>query len=206
MKSGTKALLFTFNGLSVIAAGNFDGGAGFKYYIQEGMAIRGSLIFANANTDIAANPIPPATGVDGKESATTGGFSAALERHLNNKRVSPYIGGGGSFTVTSTEAINAVVGNPPGPQTTVKNAVGGETINGQFFQGGKSGSIFGIVGFEFFVTKDISFAGEYRLGYTMTSRKSQEIIFNGVTTTTRVGDSHVFNIASQGLFTLAVYF
>src|SRR5262245_862682 len=118
MNAGSKALLFTFNGLSVLAAGNFDGGGGFKYYIKDGLAIRGALIFANAHATIASNPVAPATGTDGGQSGTTAGFSAAVERHLANKRVSPYIGGGGSFTITNTELKNAVVGNPPPPQTT----------------------------------------------------------------------------------------
>jgi hypothetical protein len=206
MKPGTKALLFTFNGLSFISAGNFDGGAGFKYYIMDGMAVRGALIFTNAHATLPTNPVAPATGTDGSQSATTGGFTVALEKHLNNHRVSPYIGGGGLFSVTSTEAKNVVTGNPPPDQTTFKNRAAGETINGQFFQGGTSGGVFGLIGFEFFLKKDISFSGEYRLGYTTTSRKNQDVILTGVTTTTKVGDSHVFNVSSQGLFTLAVYF
>jgi hypothetical protein len=206
MTAGSKALLFTFNGLSVLSAGNFDGGGGFKYFIQDGLAVRGALIVANGHSTLAANPVAPATGTDGSVSGTTGGFSAALERHLSKNRASPYIGAGGSFTVSSTDAKNVVVGNPPPPQTTIKNAVGGETINGQFFQAGKTGSFFGLIGFEFFFKKEISFAGEYRLGYSTTSRKNQDVILNGVTTTTKVGDSHQFNLASQGLFTLAVYF
>src|SRR5262245_35806295 len=66
---GAKAFLFTFNGLSVIAAGNFDGGAGFKYYFWDGTAIRGAALFSNAHTKIAANPVAPATGTDGSVSA-----------------------------------------------------------------------------------------------------------------------------------------
>ena len=206
MTAGTKALLFTFNGLSFISAGNFDGGGGFKYYIAEGLAVRGALVFSNAHNTLAANPVAPATGTDGSQSATTAGFSAALERHLAKARVSPYIGGGGSFSVTSTEAKNIVVGNPPPAQTTIKNAGAGETINGQFFQGGRTGGVFGLIGFEFFLKKEISFSGEYRLGYATTSRKDQQISVAGATVTTKVGSSHAFNLASQGLFTLAVYF
>src|SRR5262249_38084245 len=162
----------------------FDGGAGFKYFFMPGTAVRGSLILANAHATLAANPVAPATGSDGSQSGTTVGFSAALEQHLRNSRVSPYIGAGGSFSATSTDATNVVVGNPPPAQTTVKNATGGETINGQFFQGGRTGGVFGLAGFEFFLKKEISFSGEYRIGYTTTSRKDQDVILSGATTTT----------------------
>jgi hypothetical protein len=39
-----------------------------------------------------------------------------------------------------------------------------------------------------------------------TSRKDQTVAVGGVTTTSKIGSSHLFNISSQGLFTLAVYF
>ena len=121
LKAGSKALLFEFNGLSFITAGNFDGGAGFKYYISPNMAVRGSVMLAHATSVLAANPVTPNTGVDGSQSGTRGGFTAAVERHLAIARVSPYIGGGVNFAMTATESKNIVIGNPPGDQTVIKN-------------------------------------------------------------------------------------
>ena len=164
------------------------------------------MLFSNAHNTIAANPVAPNTGTDGSESATMGGFTVALEHHLTNKRVSPYIGAGGTFTTTGTEAKNAVVGNPPPAQTTVKNSVAGESIIGTLYQAGKTGGVYGFAGFEFFLKKEISFSGEYRLGYSTTSRSDQSVTNGATTVTTRTGSSHGTNLGSQGLFTLAVYF
>lgn len=206
LKTGSKALLFSFGGLSVITAGNFDGGAGFKYYISPTMAVRGGVQLANGTNTIAANPVAPQTGTDGHQSATRGGISAALERHMGSGRVSPYIGGGVMFAVTSTESKNVVVGNPPPAQTTTKNNANGENINGTSYFGGHSAGVFGLMGFEFFLKKEISFSGEYNIGYTSTSRKNEQVTAGAVTVTTKVGSSSTFNIASRGLLTLSVYF
>jgi len=206
LKTGSKALLFQFSGLSVITAGTFDGGAGFKYYISPTTAVRGAVQLSNANNTIAANPVAPATGMDGHQSATRAGLTAALERHFGSGRVSPYFGGGVMFATTSTESKNVVVGNPPPTQATTKNNTAGETINGTTYLGGHSIGVFGLMGFEFFLRKEISFSGEYSLGYTSTSRSDQQVVAGTVTVTTKVGNSNLLNIASRGLLTLAVYF
>lgn len=206
LKVGSKALLFEFSGLSVIAAGNFDGGAGFKYYFRPAMALRGSVQLSKASSALKANPVAPQTGIDGSQSGTLAGISAAVERHMGTGRVSPYIGGGVMFSSTSTEAKNIVVGNPPPAQATTKNDTAGETINGSTFLGGRSAGIFGLAGFEFFLKKEISLSGEYRIGYTSTSRKDEQVTVGTTTITTRVGSSNLFNISSRGLLTLAVYF
>lgn len=206
LTSGTMAVLFTFDGLNTIRADNFDGGAGFKYFLSEENAIRVGLQFSKASSTDAANPVAPDTGVDGSEDGTTFGISLALERHLRTARVSPYFGVGAGFSTTSTEATDAVVGNPPGPQTTVKNLDGGHRISGTFFQGGSTVEVFGLGGFEFFLTEEVSFSAEYRLGYAKISQKDEEVTFGTTTTTTAFGDSSLININSSGLFTLAIYF
>ena len=206
LTSGTGALLFTFDGLSLIRANNFDGGVGFKVFLSEMTAVRGALQLSKGSGTIAANPVAPDTGVDGSTDGTTIGFSVALERHLSTARVSPYIGAGGGFSTTRTEATNVVVGNPPGPQTTTTNANFGHVISGTLFQGGSTVQGFGLVGFEFFMTKGLSFSAEYRVGIAKTSRKDQEVTTGATTTTTKIGSSTLVNIASSGLFTMAVYF
>jgi len=204
--AGTKALLFEFDGLNFIRANNFQGGAGLKYFLSEMTAIRGSLQLAKANRDILTNPVAPNTGVNGSQDATTIGASVALERHLRTARLSPYYGGGVAFSTTSTESKNALVGNPPGAQTTIKNNGAGENIGGVGYQGGSNIGVFGLMGFEFFVTKDVSFSAEYRLGFTNTSQKDQEVAIGTTTTTTKTGSIQLLGIASSGVFTMAVYF
>ena len=206
LTSGTKALLFTFSGLELIRADNFDGGAGFECFLSETTAVRGALQLSNGSSTIPANPVAPDTGVDGSTDGTTFGVSVALERHLSTARVSPYIGAGGGFLTTTTEATNVVVGSPPGPQTTTKNAAGGHTISGTSFLGGNTVQGFGFVGFEFFMTEEVSFSAEYRLAIARTSRKDQEVTTGTTTTTTKSGSSTLANVASSGLFTMAIYF
>lgn len=206
LSAGSRALLFEFNGLSVIAAGDFDGGAGFKYFVADSTAVRGGVQLSRGTSDIKANPVAPNTGRDGSQSGTLVGLSAALERHMGMGRVSPYIGGGVMFSTTSTEATNVVVGNPPGVQTTTKNEQFGETINGSTYFGGRSVGIFGLMGFEFFLRDEVSLSGEYRLGYTSTTRKDEQVTTGATTTTIKIGSSNLLDISSRGLLTLAVYF
>lgn len=206
LTTGTKAMLFTFDGLSFLAADNFEGGAGFKYFVSEQSALRVGLQFAKASGTEAANPVAPDTGVDGSEDGTTLGLSLALERHLTATRVSPYFGIGAGYSTTSTEAKSTEVGNPPAAQSTVKNLDGGYTISGTFFQGGSLFEIFGIGGVEFFLTNEVSLAAEYRLAFGRFSQKDEEITIGTTTTTTQFGNSSLIGIDSSGLFTLAIYF
>ena len=171
--SGSKALLFEFGGLSTLAAGDFDGGAGLKYFLSESTALRASLQLSTANADVLANPVAPNTGIDGSQSATLVGFSLAVEQHMGTGRVSPYLGAGISWSTEDTESTNVVVGNPPGAQTTVLNRAAGETIRGRTYLGGRSVGLFGLMGFEFFLRKEVSLSGEYRLGYESTDRRNQ---------------------------------
>jgi len=206
LTAGTKAMLFTFDGLSFLAADNFEGGAGFKYFLSGQSALRFGLQFTKASGTEAANPVAPDTGVDGSEDGTTLGLSLALERHLTATRVSPYFGIGAGYSTTSTEAKSTEVGNPPAAQSTVKNLDGGHTISGTFFQGGSLFEIFGIGGFEFFLTNEVSLAAEYRLAFGRFSQKDEEITIGTTTTTTQFGNSSLIGIDSSGLFTLAIYF
>ncbi len=207
LTGGSKALLFTFNGLSFIGAGNFDGGFGAKYYLSSSMAVRGGIQFASASATNPANPPAGQSGVDGTQSATSIGISGAVELHMGSGRVSPYLGGGVGFSTTSTEFKPTVTGAPPLVQTTTTNSAGGETIGGVTYQGGTTFTVYALAGFEFFLWKELSLAGEYRIGFASTSRKDQE--FNngaGTTTTTKQGSNSAISVASQGTLTLAVYF
>jgi hypothetical protein len=65
--SGAKALLFDLGGLANLAAGNYGGGLGFKYYIASDLAVRLSLGFStstqtskNAQTPLRFRNLEPA--------------------------------------------------------------------------------------------------------------------------------------------------
>jgi len=57
-RPGDKALLFDLGGLANLAAGNYGGGLGFRYYIANSLALRLSLGF-NTSTETTTNPVSP---------------------------------------------------------------------------------------------------------------------------------------------------
>ena len=103
--SGSKAVLFSFSGLSNLGANNFEGGAGMKYFLTSPMALRGALMVNASGSTIPANPNTGEVGIDGSTSSTTFGIEAALEYHLTTTRVTPYFGGGIGFSVNSNESV-----------------------------------------------------------------------------------------------------
>lgn len=202
--AGSRALLFSFGGLANLSANDFNGGIGAKYFLSEALAVRGGINFASASRTIPANPSPGNVGVDGSQSATLIGFNGGVEYRLAKGRTVPIVGGGISFQTVSTEnkaLINNVAPPPPG-QTVTKNSAAGELG----YQAGTTLSLFALAGFEFFLWKEISLSGEYRLGFSSTSRKDQEQTVANVTTTTKLGRSSTIGIAATGALTLAVYF
>ena len=207
VSGGSKALLFSFNGLAYLGAGNFEGGFGAKYFLTSDLALRAGLSFGTASHTLATNPTPPLTGTDGSQSATMFGVAAGVEFHPGKGRVSPYFGGGAQFTTTSTEYKSAEIGNPPGPQDVYKNRSTGESINGTTYYGRTDISAYALAGVEFFLYKELSIAAEYRLGFMTGGAKDQEYTPGGGTTvTTKSGGTTAFGIESAGTLTLAVYF
>jgi opacity protein-like surface antigen len=196
-EEGSKALLFEFSGLDDIGADSFNGGIGGKYFLKSNLAIRGGVQFITINEDI---PFQGTGGIDGEAHANRFGISAALEVHLNDTRVNPYWGGGLALSITSTESKS--VEADPLDQVTVKNSRGGEF--GYF--GGTELTFFGMLGVEIFVFKNLSFAAEYRLGFSSLSRKDEQSKLGDITVTTKQGSISGFGIESSGILTLAVYF
>jgi hypothetical protein len=202
---GSKGLLFSFDGLDNLNADSFNGGIGGKYYLSSTMAVRGSLQFLAANRDLPANPPAGTTSQDGSISGATLGFTGALEFHRGTGRVNPFFGVGVGFSTTSTENKEANIGASSGQQV-IKNNPNGETINGTTFLAGSRIDIFGLLGAEFFVTKELSLAAEYRLGISNNAGKDAEVTQGPTTVTTKVGDTSGVGIATAGFLTLAVYF
>lgn len=215
---GSKALLFTFGGLSTMSAGSFNGGIGGRYYLTDPIALRAGLQFALANQSL-----PATTGDEGSQSGSRFGLLAGAEYHFTKNRLSPYAGGALSFSTASTQLKNpsTVTGTAPTQvktQTTIKNSSAGETIGGAAFAGGTTFGINGLLGAEYFITKDISLGAEYQLAYLMTSR-SDQVSTTTITTTTattstttsnsttvKAGTLNTIAIASTGLLTLSFYF
>ncbi|MBI3578129.1 MAG: outer membrane beta-barrel protein [Ignavibacteriales bacterium] len=203
LNSGATAVLFSFDGLANLGANSFDGGLGGKWYWSDQWAVRAGLQFATGSVDIPSNPPPGSTGTDGSVSAWRLGIGFAAEYHLTKSRVTPYFGGGVGFAITRTESKNPVIS---ASQTTVKNNRNGETLIGQTFFGGTSFDIYGLGGVEFFLTKEVSLAAEYRLGATFVSRADEERINANTSITSKLGSSSMFGITTGGALTLAVYF
>ncbi len=203
LSEGSKAVLFNFSGLSFLGAGAYEGGFGAKYYISDNTALRGALQFTLASQDIPANPLPGQASADGSASANEFGAMVAIEWHLSKSRVSPYIGAGVSFSTASTEYKNPVVG--AATQTTIKNDIGGQNVNGVAYAAGTTIGLAGILGVEVFLMKEVSLAAEYRLGFYSTSQKDEEVTAGNTTVTTKGGSGSTIGISNDGILTLAVY-
>lgn len=208
INAGSKALLFSFGGLSFLSAGTFDGGVGARYYLNESMSVRAGLQFTSASQTNPANPAVGQSGTDGTASATVLGVEGAAEWHMGKGRVIPYMGAGLAFATTSTDSKPAVTGAPPLVQSETKNSGGGLTVNGTNYAGGTTLQVFALAGVEFFLYKELSLAAEYQLGYMSISRKDQ--VFSpgggGASTTTKIGSGSNIGITNSGVLTLAVYF
>ena len=200
--TGSKAVLFSFSGLSNLGANNFDGGAGIKFFLAPPMALRFGVMVNLAGTTTPA-PTTPANpvGVDGSTTTTSFGVDAALEVHMTSTRLSPYFGAGIGFAMTTNERKPANTGpaNTTVYQDTYKNESGaGTSIN-----------FFALMGFEYFIVDAVSLAAEYRLGYSVLTPKDTEHSNSNpafVTVTTKGTSSHSFSLNSVGVLTLAVYF
>lgn len=148
---GSKALLFNFSGLSNLGLGMYQGGIGGKYFLSDAMAVRALLMFGINNQTVNGN-----TGfTDQTTDALNFGIGGALEYHLPiSSNVSPYVGGGVTFTtgtVTSTPSV------PSGTAAT------------QFKNTNTSFGIAAIGGIEYFFNQNISLGAEYQFGLTTTS-------------------------------------
>lgn len=201
-KAGAMGLLFQFEGLSFLGAGNYNGGIGAKLFLNKNMAIRGGLVFTSISETDPANPPLGMSGTDGEQSVSRFGINAAIELHLATGRVNPYIGGGVSFETVSTEEKSTEVGNPPPLQTTIKN-----NMSGVLGYNAGTAIIVGVfAGAEFFLWEQVSLSAEYQIGLTSLSQADEEMSVPPLTLTTKGGSRTSIGIRSQGFFTLAFYF
>jgi hypothetical protein len=200
--AGSKAMLFTFSGLSFLGAGAYNGGVGVKYFLTSNIGLRGSLIGGYGSQTVKTTLT--SGGKDGSNSGSTIGIALGAEYHLTFARVSPFIGGTGMFSSTSTKQVIPVnvVG---GSETTDKNLSTQLT-----FVPGKTLSLGGIGGVEFFITKELSLSAEYQLGYAFPIgyTTTHTVVTGGVTQETKTDVEGItrLGITNTGALTLAVYF
>jgi hypothetical protein len=203
---GTKGILFEFDGLSFLSASAYNGGIGAKYYVADKLAARVVLIFNHVGITDPANPGTGQDGKDGEASATSFGAGLGVEYHPLNGRANPYVGAVVGFATTSTDYKPSVVGTAPLTQPERKNSVTGETINGTTYQAGTTFTVGAVLGFEYFITKELSLGAEYQLSFSSISQKDEEVTAGSTTYTTKGGSGNEFGITNSGRITLSVYF
>ncbi len=136
-QKGEKAVLFNFSGLSNLNLGAYEGGFGGKYFISDGVAVRGMLMFGINNQTTNTNP-------KFTDNTLSFGIAAALEYHLPLfSQVSPYFGGGIFFNSTGE----------------TRNPGSSKTTNSSFGVGA-------LGGVEYFFNQNLSLAAEYQFGFT----------------------------------------
>ncbi|HEY9167525.1 MAG TPA: porin family protein [Candidatus Kryptonia bacterium] len=140
---GQKALLFNFVGLNALNLGaystyvNQSAGIGAKYFLSDGVAVRGLLLFGINNHTTSTTP-------EVSDNKFSFGIGGALEYHLPiSSSVSPYVGGGLQF-MTSTETTN------PASFKTTQSMFG----------------VGALMGVEYFFNQSISLGAEYQFGLT----------------------------------------
>lgn len=128
---GEKALLFNFVGLNALSLNAYQGGIGAKYFLSDGLALRGLLLFGIDNKTVSTTP-------EATDNLFTFGIGGAIEYHLPiSSSVSPYVGGGLQFMTTS------------------------ETINsGSFKTTGTTFGIGALMGVEYFFNQSLSLSAE----------------------------------------------
>ncbi len=203
---GSKAILFSFSGLDNLNANAFNGGIGGKYFLTKNLAIRLGVELESNTVTIPHNADSTETGKDGEDSDFTFGIVAAVEWHLTDNRVSPYIGGGVGYSSSSGEYYPA--GTWPesytGPIVRRTTELSGAGIF----------AVFGLAGVEVFLTQEISLAAEYHLAYISSSAsdvKQTDKVIQGTDPTyprseTMKGNStSSFGFTTAGFLTLAIY-
>jgi len=167
--AGDKAMIFMFQGLDDLHLDGYghDYGFGMRYYISDGTAIRGGILFGmNSWTDESGTE-------DWEASESSFGLEAVYEKHMEGPcaSVSPFWGLGGNYSTWSVENDND------------------DSMTENFY------GIFGVAGFEWGFTDCITLGGEYRLGFESGTYEEEDdgnVIDEGSVTMTGFGTASVF--------------
>jgi len=112
-KAGNFGWLFTLGGLSNLGAGNYMGGVGAKYYLQDDLALRGGISFGTTSVPNAdQNPSSYGLNVgivyNWAQAGAVVGYVGAQGQYLSSK---PYMAQGeGTTDANTTFGLGAVSG------------------------------------------------------------------------------------------------
>ncbi len=164
-KAGTKAMVFSFSGLSDLDVGTYAGGIGMRYYLADDLALRPGLEFNMlSGKDKVEDP-------EYKETLTAFGVNVALEQHLSGPTaISPYIGGKVGFNYGQDKE---------------------EQGDSEAKEKMTSFGLAGILGFEWGFTESLTLGGEYTLGLDIGSHKVEVTEDNQTVTTEDDSFTHV---------------
>jgi len=205
---GAKALIFEFDGLDNLSADSYEGGIGGKIFFSNSLALRIGFNFDRLSETEPANPDADEVGIDGEYVSTSFGLFAGIEIHTRIKsRVSPYFGGGLGFTRNSMEY------KLPDIYPDVAGATSYRQINEQ--TGNYEFGIFGLVGAELFIIKEVSLSAEYNLTlgfYNDGDTKTTYVITAGdpgfvpADVTTKGNSGWLIGTNASGRLLLSIYF
>jgi hypothetical protein len=152
-RTGDKAILFAFDGLSFMNVYEYAGGLGFKSNMGD-LALRAALMFGNTSIeDIHQSP-----NFGDKQSQLDLGLDLSLLYALSDDRVAPYVGLGFGFGYTKYKESDAHASDA--------------TTFYEYEESGFSIGVGMLLGVEVFVVKNLSLSGEYQLGFTSASLTS----------------------------------
>jgi hypothetical protein len=197
--SGAKALLFDLSGLAYLAAGNYGGGLGAKYYIAQDFALRLGFGFSTATTTTKnpLSPLPANQVAESKETVTQFSVEPAVTYNVaRTSTVVAYVGGMFIFTSTSDkrDGNSAGLGVGYNAGASYRSSTTGFGV----------GALFGV---EWFPWENFSLSAEYRLGYAHNSSETESTT-TATSVTTDGPSTNGFGLgsANSGALTLSLYF
>jgi len=169
---GDKAIVFTFDGLSSMHTGTYEGGVGMRWYVKDDLALRPGL-----EVSFDENELDPAGPAARERSDWSAGINLALEKHRRGpaSSVSPYFGGLLGFSFNGGDSDES----RPGQGGVVRN----ETTSNSTTIG-----IAAILGFEWGFTEGMTLGAEYRLGAEWTTGDLETSVTTPTDTTSEDAD------------------
>jgi len=181
-RTGDKAILFEFDGLSFLNVYEYAGGLGFKTNLGD-LALRTSLLFGNISSE-GAHQSP---NFGDKQSELELGLNLSLLYSLADETVSPYVGLGFGFGYSKYKESDAHASDA--------------TIFYEYEESGFSIGVGLLLGVEVFVVKNLSISGEYQLGFESFSATSPSPIGEDI----KLSASNM-GIRTGGMLILSAYF
>jgi len=192
VEHGKNGLRFTVQGLDYIGLGTVKGGVGFKRWMNSNTTLRGDVGFGVSHTtQKSTNTLY----TDVKDNDSQFSLGAGVEFHfVTGQKVSPFFGGGISFGGSTSKYEYSILKNPsPGTTKLYKTSSTGFGV-GAF------------LGVEFFMEKHLSLTGEYDLGLSSGTQKSQTETVGGVNQQPEAKTTYLNLGVSSASLILTIYF